>query len=495
MLRTVVLLVTLLFATTARAQDIVLVGGTVIDGTGTERVQANVRIRDERIVRIGDFVPDVGDTVVDVTGLIVAPGFVDIHNHSAGGIQEEPAATSQIAQGITTLALGPDGGGTFEVQELLDEIEANPPAPNVLTFVGHGTVRRHVLGDAFKRRASDQEINEMEELVEQAMREGAYGLSSGLEYDPGFYSSADEVIRLANIASRHDGIYMSHIRDESYQVLDAINEAIEVGRRANLPVQISHIKLGTVEVWGKTDEVFALIEQARAEGVDVTADAYPYNAWSSGITVLVPSREFDDVDAVRKGIADVGGPGTILITRSEAHPEYNFRTLEEIADDREMTDVELYMEIVREGGASVVCSSMTEEDVTAFLAHPNVMVSSDGGINARHPRGAGTFPRILSKYVRDEEALTLEQAIHKMAAMPAERLGLEGRGVLAEGAWADIIAFDPETVIDRSTFQSPFDPAEGIVYVFVNGTLVWDEGEITEARPGLVMRKGNQEPR
>lgn len=491
MLRAVVLVVIFLFATTAWAQDIVLVGGTVVDGTGTERVQAHVRIRDARIVEIGDFEPGVRDTVVDVTGLIVAPGFVDIHNHSAGGIQAEPAAISQIAQGITTLALGPDGGGPFKVKELLDDIEANPPAPNVLTFVGHGTVRRHVLADDFKRKASDLEINQMEELVEAAMREGAYGLSSGLEYDPGFYSSADEVIRLANIASRHNGIYMSHIRDESYEVLDAIGEAIEVGRRANLPVQISHIKLGTVEVWGKTDEVFAMIEEARAEGVDVAADAYPYNAWSSNILVLVPSREFDNPDAVRKGIDDVGGPGTILITRSQAHPEYNFKTLEEIAEERDMTDVELYMEIVAEGGASVVCSSMTAEDVRTFLTHPNVMVSSDGGINARHPRGAGTFPRVLSKFVREEEAMTLEQAIHKMAAMPAERLGLEGRGVLTEGAWADVIAFNPETVIDRSTFQDPFVQAEGIEYVFVNGTLVWDQGEITEARPGRVMRRGN----
>ncbi len=491
MLRTVVLLVTFLFASTARAQDIVLVGGTLIDGTGTDRVRANLRIRGERIVEIGDFVPGVRDTVVDVTGLIVAPGFVDIHNHSAGGIQEEPAATSQIAQGITTLALGPDGGGPFEVKEMLDAIEANPPAPNVLTFVGHGTVRRHVLAEDFKRQASDQEINLMEDLVEQAMREGAYGLSSGLEYDPGFYSSATEVIRLASIASRHDGIYMSHIRDESYEVLDAIGEAIEVGRRANLPVQISHIKLGTVEVWGRTDEVFRMIEEARAEGIDVAADAYPYNAWSSGITVLVPSREFDDPAAVRKGIDDVGGPGTILITRSREHPEYSFKTLEEIAEEREMTDVELYMEIVAEGGASVVCSSMTADDVQAFLTHPNVMVSSDGGINARHPRGAGTFPRVLAKFVREEEVLTLEQAIHKMAAMPAERLGLEDRGVLTEGAWADVIAFNPETVIDRSTFQDPFVMAEGIEYVFVNGTLVWEEGEITEARPGLVLRRGN----
>ena len=491
MLRAVVFVVMFLFATPAWAQDIVLVGGTVVDGTGTERVQANVRIRDARIVEIGDFEPGARDTVVDVTGLIVAPGFVDIHNHSAGGIQAEPAAISQIAQGITTLALGPDGGGPFKVEELLDEIEANPPAPNVLTFVGHGTVRRHVLADDFKRKASDLEINQMEELVEAAMREGAYGLSSGLEYDPGFYSSADEVIRLANIASRHNGIYMSHIRDESYEVLDAIGEAIEVGRRANLPVQISHIKLGTVEVWGKTDEVFAMIEEARAEGVDVAADAYPYNAWSSGITVLVPSREFDNPEAVRKGIDDVGGPGTILITRSEAHPEYNFKTLEEIAEERDMTDVELYMEIVAEGGANVVCSSMTAEDVRTFLTHPNVMVSSDGGINARHPRGAGTFPRVLARFVREEEAMTLEQAIHKMAAMPAERLGLEGRGVLTEGAWADVIAFNPETVIDRSTFQDPFVQAEGIEYVWVNGALVWDKGEITEARPGRVMRRGN----
>ena len=200
----------------ARAQDVVLVGGTVVDGTGSAGFEASVRIRDGRIAEIGAFEPGSDDRVVDVSGLVIAPGFVDIHNHSAGGLREEPAAPSQVAQGITTMALGPDGGGPFEVGDFLDTIEADPPAVNILTFVGHGTVRRHVLGDDYRRQASDQELNEMEDLVEQAMREGAYGLSSGLEYDPGFYSNTGEVIRLANVAARFGGIYMSHIRDESY---------------------------------------------------------------------------------------------------------------------------------------------------------------------------------------------------------------------------------------------------------------------------------------
>ena len=474
-----------------RAQDVVLVGGTVVDGTGSAGFEASVRIRDGRIAEISAFEPSSDDRAVDVSGLVVAPGFVDIHNHSAGGLAEEPAASSQVAQGITTMALGPDGGGPFEVRDFLDTIEADPPAVNILTFVGHGTVRRHVLGDDYRRQASDQELNEMEDLVEQAMREGAYGLSSGLEYDPGFYSNTGEVIRLANVAARFGGIYMSHIRDESYEVLEAIGEAIEIGRRARLPVQISHIKLGTVGVWGRTDEVFEMIDAARDEGIDVLADAYSYNAWSSGIGVLVPSREFDDPEAVRKGIDDVGGPGTVLITGSQAHPEYNFRTLEEIAEDREISAVDLFIEIMDEGGARVVCASMTEGDVTAFLSHPNVMVSSDGGIGARHPRGAGTFPRVLGKYVLDEGAMSLEEAVHKMASMPAARLGLEDRGVLREGAWADVVAFDPETITDRSTFQDPFVLAEGVRYVFVNGTLIWNDGEITEERPGQVMRRGS----
>ena len=490
MSRVLGLFIGVLIALPVSAQEIVLVGGTIVDGTGSPGFEANVRLRDGRIVEIGAFEPGTGDRVFDVSGLVVSPGFVDIHDHSAGGLTEEPVATSQVAQGITTMALGPDGGGALEIEEFLDAMETATPAVNILTFIGHGTVRRHVLGDDYRRQSSDQEINDMEDLVDQAMRDGVYGLSSGLEYDPGFYSNTDEVIRLAAVASRYEGIYMSHIRDESYEVLEAIGEAIEVGRRARLPVQISHIKLATVGVWGRTDEVFELIDEARGEGIDVLADAYPYNAWSSGINVLVPSRKFDDPDEVRKGIEDVGGPSTVLITRSQAHPEYNFKTLEEIAEDRQMSAVDLFMEIMAEGGAGVVCASMTEEDVTEFLAHPSVMVASDGGILSRHPRGAGTFPRVLAKYVRDESAMSLEDAIHKMAAMPAARLGLDDRGVLEEGAWADIIAFDPETVTDRSTFQDPFALAEGVRYVFVNGTLVWNDGEATEDRPGKVMRKG-----
>ena len=482
------LLIGVILALPAAAQDVVLVGGTVVDGTGTDGFQASLRIRDSRIVEIGTFEPGPEDRVFDVSGLVVSPGFVDIHNHSANGLEEEPAATSQVAQGITTMALGPDGSSALQIGEFLDVIESAKPAVNILTFIGHGTVRRQVLGDDYQRQSSDQEINDMEDLIDQAMQDGAYGLSSGLEYNPGFYSNTGEVIRLAAVAATYGGIYMSHIRDESYEVLEAIREAIEVGRRAQLPVQISHIKLGTVGVWGRTDEVFEVIDEARTEGIDVLADAYPYNAWSSGLGVLVPSRKFDDPDEVQKGIDDVGGPGTVLITRADAHPEYNFRTLEEIAEDREMSAVELYMEIMQEGGAGIVCASMTDEDVAAFLAYPNVMVSSDGGILARHPRGAGTFPRVLAKYVRDEGIMSLPDAIRKMAAMPAARLGLDDRGVLTEGAWADVIVFDPETVTDRSTFQDPFTLAEGVRYVFVNGTLIWDDGEMTEARPGLVMR-------
>ena len=464
-------------------------GGLLVDGSGEPGRVADLRIVGDQIVEVAPRLrPRPGESILEAKGLVVAPGFIDIHNHSERGLAEDPTARSQILQGITTLAVGPDGNSPWPVAQYLSWAQEKRLAPNLLAFVGHATVRREVMGDDFRRPATPQEIARMAQLVEQAMREGAVGLSSGLEYDTGNPATTEEVITLARAAARFRGIYMSHVRDEADAVMDAFREALRIGREAALPVQISHIKLGTVGVWGKAGEAATLIEEARRDGLDVTADCYPYDAWASTITVLVPSRRHEDPVAVRRGLDDVGGPGNVLITNCRAHPDYEGKTLEAVGTLRGTDAVEAYIAIVRDGGAGVVCRSMTEADIRTFMTQPWVMVSSDGGIGMRHPRGAGTFPRVLSRFVREGKWMSLETAIHKMTELPAARLSLHDRGSLRKGMKADVVVFDPEKILDRSTMLEPTQDPVGIVHVFVNGRGVVRDGRVTGERPGVVHR-------
>jgi N-acyl-D-amino-acid deacylase len=469
-------------------QSILLTGGRIIDGSGRSAVQADLRIVGDQIDSIGRLRPSAADRVIDVRGMVVSPGFVDIHNHSESGLETDRHAASQVSQGVTTIAAGADGSSPWTIAEYLSRLEANPAALNVLVFVGHATVRLKVLGSNYNRGATKDEIDRMSRLVEQGMQEGAFGLSTGLEYDVGHASATEEVVALAKVAARRGGIYMSHIRDEADNVMSALDEAIRIGREARIPVQISHIKMGTVGVWNKAPEAVRRIEQARRSGVDVTADCYPYDAWSSTITVLVPSRRHDDPEAVRKGLADVGGPANILITSCRTHPDYEGKTLESIAIEQRTTPADLYTRIVKDGGAGVVCRSMKESDIRTFYKQPWVMVASDGGIGARHPRGAGSFPRVLGRFVRERRWLPLEEAIRKMTSAPARRLGLENRGNLRQGAKADVVVFDPGRITDRSTFERPQVLSEGVEYVFVNGIPVWEKGAKTGNLPGVAIR-------
>jgi N-acyl-D-amino-acid deacylase len=438
-----------------------------------------------------------GSRIIDARGLVVAPGFIDTHNHSDRGFDSDPSAASQVSQGITTVAVGQDGGSEFPIGEFLEKLDRSPVALNVLTFVGHATVRREVMGEDTNRAATAQEVNKMAELVKQGMQDGAFGLSSGLEYETGKPATTEEMIALAKVAARYRGIYISHIRDEADRVFAAFIEAMRIGREARLPVQISHIKLGTVGVWGRAREAVALINRARRRGQDITADCYPYDAWSSTIRVLIPSGRHEDAVDVARGIADVGGAANITIISCRAHPDYEFKTLEEIAQREGISAVQLYMKIVRDGGAGVVAHSMKESDIRNFYQQPWVMISSDGGIGSRHPRGAGTYPRVLGRFVRELRWLSLREAIRKMTSLPAARLKLKDRGLIKPGYKADIVLFDPARVIDRATFQQPGLLSEGIERVFVNGVEVWKEGEVTGTRPGRALRqlgrsRGNQ---
>lgn len=475
---------------------IVILGATLIDGSG------RAPLRDSAVIIRGDSIVAVGRRgrvkiprdarVIDARGMVVAPGFIDAHNHSDRGFNTDPSAASQVSQGITTVVIGQDGGSPFPVGEYLSRLDQGPIALNVLTFVGHATVRSRVMGEDTNRHATPAEVERMKQLVEQAMRDGAVGLSSGLEYETGKPASTDEMIALARAASAFGGIYISHIRDEADKTFEALNEAIQIGREARLPVQISHIKLGSVAVWGRAAEAVALINRARSSGLDVTADCYPYDAWSSTIRVLIPSGRHDDPADVARGLADVGGPANITIVSCSAHPDYEFKNMEDISKREGITPVELYMKIVRDGGAGVVCHSMKDSDISTFYRQPWVMVSSDGGIGSRHPRGAGSYPRVLGRYVRELRWLTLPEAIRKMTSLPAQRFKLKDRGLVRAGFKADLVVFDQKTIIDRATFQEPQLTAEGVQRVFVNGVEVWSDGKVTGERPGKALRRSEK---
>lgn len=472
----------------AQAKNLLIKNATVIDGTGREGFRADVRIKNGRIEKIGKLKPKRDDEVLDAGGKVLAPGFIDIHNHSESGLLREGAAAKQVSQGITTILVGPDGGSPFPIGEYLSKLQGKI-APNVGAFIGHATLRQQVMTKDYARKTTDEELAKMVALMEQAMREGAFGLSSGLEYDTGYMASTEEMIALAKVAAKYGGIYMSHIRDEEEGFLDAMKEAIRIGREAKIPVQISHIKVGNRNVWGKSAEAIALIEAERKAGMDVTADQYPYTAWASTITVLVPSRKHEDKSEIEKGIFNVGGADKVLITNCSAHPDYEGKTLAEIAAMKNSTPEDIYIEIVKDGGASVVCNSMNEDDVRAFYQRPWVMISSDGGIGSRHPRGAGTFPRVLGKFVRENKWSTLSEAIRKMSAMPAQRLGLRDRGLIRKGMKADIVLFDAAKVIDRATFNEPQLLTVGMDAVFVGGRKVWDGEKITGELPGEIVWK------
>jgi N-acyl-D-amino-acid deacylase len=481
-----------LFTSQAADGTIAIVGATLIDGSGRAPVTDSVVIlKDDTIVaagKRGQVQVPAGARSIDGAGLVIAPGFIDAHNHSDRGFNTDPSATSQVSQGITTVVVGQDGGSPFPIGEFLRDLDKNPLALNVLTFVGHATVRSRVMSEDTNRLATPDEIEKMRLLVEQAMREGAMGLSTGLEYETGKPASTEEVIALARAAGANGGIYISHIRDEADKSFEALAEAIQIGREARLPVQISHIKLGTLKVWGKSKQVVDLINKARSRGQDVTADCYPYDAWSSTIRVLIPSGRHDDPIDVARGLADVGGPANVTIVSCRAHPDYEFKTMAEISKQENISPVELYMKIVREGGAGVVCHSMKDADIQMFYRQPWVMVSSDGGIGSRHPRGAGTYPRVLGRFVRELRWLSLPEAIRKMTSFPAARFKLQDRGLIRAGFKADLVLFDPVRVIDRATFKDPQLVADGVKRVFVNGVEVWNDGKATGERPGQALR-------
>ena len=501
--------------------DLLLTGGTIIDGTNQPAYRADVAVRDDRIVRVSrePLDPAGAARVLDVSGRVVAPGFVDLHTH-LDPLLRLPGAESHLRQGVTTALGGPDGGSPLPLGAYLDSAATVGVGLNVAFLVGHNDVRQAVMGMA-NRAPTPEELDRMRAMVARAMGEGAWGLSTGLKYLPGAYSETDEVIELARVAADSGGIYTSHLREEGLGLVGGVAEAIEIGRRANIPVVLTHHKAVGKPMWGASTRTLAMVDSARSAGVDVMLDQYPYTATYTGITVLVPAWALANGDtaferrlqsptlrdSISQGIVfnllnDRGGGDLrrVQLARVPWMKELEGKTLHDWAvmkglDPTLENGAELVIEATRRGGVNAIYHVLDEGDVERIMRHPQTMIASDGrltrpGEGHPHPRWYGTFPRVLGHYVRDKQTLPLEAAIHKMTGLPAARLGVQGRGTVAEGAYADLVVFDASVIADRATFEDPHQYPAGIDHVIVNGVLAVDQGRYTDARAGRTLRRG-----
>jgi N-acyl-D-amino-acid deacylase len=480
--------------------------GTVItnvvlyDGTGTAGRPGALRIVADTIAAVGEVTPSRRDSVVDGRGLALAPGFVDTHSHHDRGLLQNPTALAAVSQGITTIVAGQDGGQHYPLASWLDSLGATPPAVNVASYAGHNTLRRLVLGSEFRRVATAPEIDSMAALLRVELGAGALGLSTGLEYDPGIYSDRAEVLALARVAADSGGRYISHIRSEDRWFWDAIDEILTIGREARLPVQVSHLKLAMTSLWGRADSLIRILDRARQAGIDVTADVYPYTYWQSTLTVLFPKRDFRNRREAERVLREIAPADGLLLGAFDAEPGLAGTTVAEIARARGTDPATTLMALIAESqawarshggdaGETVVATSMSEADVAALLAWEHANVSSDGALDGAHPRGFGTYPRVLGRYVREQSRMPLETAIARMTGRAARHVGIARRGELRAGWYADLVLFEPATVIDRATTTDPHAISAGIGRVWVNGREVFAEGRTTGAQPGRVVRR------
>ena len=480
--------------------DTLIQNATILDGSGAPPFTADVRLAGERIVAVGRLEAGPEDTIVDATGLALAPGFIDTHSHADADILERPDARAAVSQGITTVVGGADGGSQSPLTDFFSKLEETPPTVNVASFAGHNTYRDQVLGDDFRRPSTPGEVEAMRQLLAADMESGALGLSTGLEYDPGIYSNTEEVVILAREAAARGGRYTSHLRSEDRAFWEAMNEILSIGREAQIPVNVTHIKLAMQSSLGEAERLLSILDQARGEGIEVTADIYPYTYWQSTLEVLFPERDFDNPTSAEFAVTEVSTPEGMLIARFQPQAEYAGMTLAEISETRGTAPADTLMDLIREAQAyreetgeesveSVIATSMSEADIDTILRWPYTNVCTDGELWGRHPRGFGSFPRILGNHVRERGILTLEQAVHKMTDRAAASAGIQDRGRLEPEMFADLVLFDPATVTDRASTEDPHADSVGILKVWVNGQVVWDQGEVTAARPGRVLRR------
>ena len=517
----ILLVATLLAIPAARAlepaYEFVLRGGRIVDGTGNPAFHGDVAVRGGRIAAIGKIAGS-GRREIDVRGMVVAPGFIDVHTH-AEDLEEQPLGENFLRMGVTTLVLGNCGTSALNVAEFFHKIETDTFSPNVATLIGHGTVRRTAMHGAFDRRPTEPELAHMRALVRKAMQDGAVGLSTGLIYLPGTFAKTEELIELAKMAAEFDGIYATHQRSEAGAIFQSLDEIFRIAREARVRTEISHLKLSGPSNWGQAAQILGAIENARAEGLDITQDQYAYTASSTGLSQLVPEAMFEGgggkfrerlehaetrakfVAEMKETLRKRGSPdyAYAVIASYPADPALNRLNVAEAAKKVRPSgtldeQIELIFDIIQNGGATGIFHGMSEADLAVFMQHPNTMFASDSGVrrwqeDVPHPRGYGNNARILAEYVRAKKVLRLEDAIRRMTSLPAHTFHFAHRGELLPGNWADLTVFDPATVADPSTYADPHHYATGFRCVFVNGTLVVDQDRHTGARPGRVLRR------
>jgi len=508
------LLVCLMGVVAQAKEDLVLAGATIYDGSGSPPIVGFVAVDNGKITAVGEGEPPEATWTIDAQGLVVCPGFIDLHTHSDSGVVSSTrrACVNYLMQGCTTSVTGNCGGGKRLVGRFYDQIDEVGAGTNVAHLIPQGSLRRNVVGNE-DREVTPEEMQEMRDAVRQAMQDGAWGMSTGLIYSPGTFTPTEELIDLAKIVSQYGGIYASHIRDEEADLLPAIDEAIQIGQESGCPVHISHIKSAGTSNWGGAHLAIRAIEQARDEGHRVTADQYPYTALSTTLTpILFPgwarsggssklAQRLDDPETgakiraeVSKKLADISDGERIYIIRCSSYPDYAGQNLKQIAEGEGTTSLAIAEKIVRGSGAGIVSFAMSEEDVQQFMKRPWVATASDGSTrlpsaSRPHPRSFGTFPRKLGFYALQQEVVPLEHAIRSATGLPADIIGFTERGYLKPGMAADIVVFDPEKLIDKATFDEPYHYSEGIEYVFVNGTVAVSEGVPTGALAGKALRK------
>ncbi len=504
----------------AQHADYIIRNGKIIDGTGNNWQLKDIAIINNKIAAIGNLGNWKGTTEIDAKGLIIAPGFIDVHAHIEGGEAKNPLATNFIYDGVTSVITGNCGGSADDIKTYFDFIDSLGVSINVAALMGHNNIRKQVMGSA-NRYATAAELTQMELITEKAMKAGAVGISTGLIYIPGTFAPTEEVVALAKIVAKNGGVYASHIRNEEDKVSQAVNEAIGIGKAAKLPVEISHFKVNGQNNWGRSDETLNLVKKARLDGIDVTIDQYPYTASSTNLGILLPDWVLaDGQDSI---LARLKNPSIrakvkayslqIIKSRGLKHFDYafvanfksdttyngkNIRAINILRGNKDnaQAQAETIVQMIELGGAQMVYHGMQDKDVKNIMAYPFNMAASDAGIavmgvNRPHPRAYGTNARVLGKYVREEKVMSLEEAIRRMTSLPANKFNLKERGILKEGFIADIVVFDEKEVTDMATFENPHQFSKGFKYVFVNGSMTVENGIHNGTRKGIAIRNKN----
>ena len=483
----------------SNSQQTFISNARIVDGTGSQSYIADLRIEGNIISEIGDLELRQDESFVDASGLVLAPRFIDTHSHHDRGLADNRDALPLLSQGITTAVFGQDGSHNYPIMNFFADFENSPSAVNIASYAGHNTLRNIVLGANNRNIATEEQTNSMERLLQTELNNGALGLSSGLEYEPGVYSESEEVLALAHITAAANGRYTSHIRSEDRFIWESVDELIDIGRQTGMPVHYSHMKLAGKAFWNEAESLKQKMDNAREEGINLTADIYPYEYWQSTIEVLLPDRNPDNLEEIEFVLRDIAPADGIIFTRFEPDPSYVGLSIADIARLRSDSEVNTLSNVIKEarvwsasnGGRSsesIMGRSMQEADIEQLMLWSHANFCSDGGYSG-HPRGYGSYPRVLANYVREKNLLSLEAAIKKMTLMAASAIGIEDRGTIKGGNRADLVLFDINTIQDHATIQNGQQLSTGVLQVWVNGQIVFKDGDTTNARPGRVIKK------